>query len=66
MAMTTQSTSDANFAVKSLMVANLQLGSYPTLGIQDTGLSVADALAGSIPTSSAQLYKSANYMKGII
>jgi Pla-1/cef family extracellular lipase len=66
MAMTTQSTSDANFAVKSLMVANLQLGSYPTLGIQDTGLSVADALAGSIPTSSAQLYKSANYMKGSI
>jgi Pla-1/cef family extracellular lipase len=66
MAMTTQSTSDANFAVKSLMAANLQLGSFPTLDIQDTGISVADVLAGSIPASSAQLYKSANYMKGSI
>jgi Pla-1/cef family extracellular lipase len=66
MAMTTQSTSDANFAVKSLMVANLQAGSYPTLGIQDTGISVADVLAGQIPSTSVQLYKSANYMKGSI
>ncbi|NQY89257.1 MAG: lipase [Colwellia sp.] len=64
--MTTQSTSDANFAVKSLMAANLALGSYPILSIQDTIDSVADVLAGTIPPESVQLYKSANYMKGSI
>lgn len=64
--MTTQSTSDANFAAKSIMAANLALGSYPILGIQDTGASVADILEGTIPPESVQLYKSANYMKGSI
>lgn len=66
MAMTTQSTSDANFAVKSLMVANLQQGVRPTLSIKDSGTSVADKLAGKIPSTSVQLYKSANYMSGSI
>jgi len=74
MAMTTQSTADANFALKSVMGLNAQgylasggqAGSIPTLGIQDTGASVADILAGSIPDSSIPLYSAANYLRGSI
>ena len=66
MAMTTQSTTDVLSSVKSLMAANAQLGSVPTIGIQDTGDSVADKLAGQIPPSSEPLYKAANYMRGSV
>jgi len=66
MAMTTQSTSDILTSVKSLMAANAQLGSVPTIGIQDTGASVADILAGNIPESSIPLYSAANYMRGSV
>ena len=66
MAMTTQSTTDVLSSVKSLMAANAQLGSVPTIGIQDTGASVADILAGNIPPSSVPLYSAANYMRGSV
>jgi len=66
MAMTTQSTTDALDAVKSLLAANAQLGSVPQIGIQDTGASVADILAGNIPDSSIPLYSAANYMRGSV
>jgi Pla-1/cef family extracellular lipase len=66
MAMTTQSTTDALDAVKSLLAGNAQLGSVPQIGIQDTGASVADILAGNIPESSIPLYSAANYMRGSV
>ena len=66
MAMTTQSTTDVLSSIKSLMAANAQLGSVPTIGIQDTGDSVADKLAGKIPVSSEPLYSAANYMLGSV
>jgi Pla-1/cef family extracellular lipase len=66
MAMTTQSTTDALDSVKSLLAANAQLGSVPTIGIQDTGASVADILGDNIPDSSKPLYSAANYMRGSV
>jgi Pla-1/cef family extracellular lipase len=66
MAMTTQSTTDAIFAVKSVMVGNLQQGVFPTIGIQDTGASVADILAGFLPPEQVPLFQTANYMRGSI
>jgi len=66
MAMTTQSTTDSLDAVKSLLAGNAQLGSVPQIGIQDTGASVADILAGNIPDSSIPLYSAANYMRGSV
>jgi len=66
MAMTTQSTTDVLSSVKSLMAANAQLGVVPTIGIQDTGASVADILAGNIPPESVPLYSAANYMRGSV
>jgi Pla-1/cef family extracellular lipase len=69
---TTQSTSRVLSTVKSLMaagvpqmVANAQQG-IPAIGIADTGISVADVLAGVIPASSVPLYSTANYMRGSI
>lgn len=44
MAMTTQSTVDALGSVKSLMAQGLQMGSIPAIGVQDSGISVADVL----------------------
>ena len=66
MAMTTQSTTDVLFTLKSLMANNLQQGIYPSIGMADTGLSVADVLAGQIPAEAVPLYSAANYMKGSI
>ncbi len=70
MAMTTQSTGDVFNTIKGLMVANLQQGKFPTIGIQDTGLSVAQVLVGSgvLPADSSALplFSAANYMKGSI
>jgi len=74
MTMTTQSTVDSSFAVKSVMGLNAQAylasagaaGSIPTVGIQDTGASVADILAGNIPAASIPLYSAANYLRGSI
>ncbi|NQZ81026.1 MAG: lipase [Colwellia sp.] len=66
MAMTTQSTTDVLFTVKSMMAANAAQGIVPTIGVADTGLTVADALAGLIPPSLVPLYSSANLMQGSI
>jgi Pla-1/cef family extracellular lipase len=66
MAMTTQSTTDVLFTLKSLMANNLQQGIYPSIGMADTGLSVADVLAGQIPAEAVPLYSAANYMRGSI
>ncbi|MFT5757305.1 MAG: Pla-1/cef family extracellular lipase [Alteromonadaceae bacterium] len=66
MAMTTQSTSNVLFTVKSMMAANAGQGIVPTIGMADTGLTVADALAGLIPPSLVPLYSTANLMKGSI
>lgn len=66
MAMTTQSTTDVLFTLKSLMANNLQQGIYPSVVMADTGLSVADVLTGQIPAEAVPLYSAANYMKGSI
>ena len=66
MAMTTQSTTDVLFTLKSLMANNLQQGIYPSIGMADTGMSVADVLAGQIPAEAVPLYSAANYMRGSI
>ena len=72
MAFTTQSTVDVLATTKALMannvpamVANAMQG-VPAIGVQDTGLSVADILAGKIPTASIPLYSAANFMQGSI
>jgi len=66
MAMTTQSTTDVLFTLKSLMANNLQSGVYPSVTMTDTGMSVADVLSGQIPAEAVPLYSAANYMKGSI
>ncbi|XQW83774.1 VolA/Pla-1 family phospholipase [Thalassotalea piscium] len=65
-ALTTQSTSDVLFTNKALMAANVQQGVYPSIAVTDTGASVADILAGQIPTDLVPLYSAANYMQGSI
>ena len=72
MAFTTQSTIDVLATTKALMannvpamVANAMQG-IPTIGVQDTGMSVADILAGQIPPSLVPLYSTANFMQGSI
>lgn len=71
-AMTTQSTTRVLSTVKQLlaasvpqMAANAQAGN-PAIGVADTGLSVADVLAGQIPPSLVPLYSAANYISGSI
>lgn len=71
-AMTTQSTTRVLSTVKSLlaagvpqMLANAQQG-IPAIGIQETGLSVANVLDGLIPADLVPLYSSANYFRGSI
>jgi Pla-1/cef family extracellular lipase len=70
MAMTTQSTGDVFNTIKSMLVGNLQQGVYPTIGIQDTGMSVADVMvaSGALPADSTSLpvFSAANYMQGTI
>ncbi|MEW6991092.1 VolA/Pla-1 family phospholipase [Colwelliaceae bacterium 6441] len=66
MAMTTQSTTDVLYTLKSLMANDLQQGIYPSIGMADTGLSVADVLAAQIPAEAVPLYSAANYMRGSI
>jgi len=72
MAFTTQSTIDVLATTKALMannvptmVANAMQGT-PTIGVQDTGMSVADILAGKIPAELVPLYSTANFMQGSI
>jgi Pla-1/cef family extracellular lipase len=71
-AMTTQSTTRVLSTVKSLMaagvpqmVANAMEG-IPTIGVADTGMSVATVLTGLIPESLVPLYSAANYIRGSI
>lgn len=66
MAMTTQSTTDVLDAIKGILAMNAQMGNVPTIGVQDTTLSVADALAGQIPAEADTLYRSANLLAGTI
>ncbi len=72
MAFTTQSTVDVSATTKALMannvpamVANAMQG-IPAIGVQDTGMSVADILAGQIPAELVPLYSAANFMQGSI
>ncbi len=83
MALTTQSTVDVLATSKALMannvpamVANAMKG-IPTIGVQDTGMSVANILApypeghpdfdkNKIPQSLVPLYSTANFMQGSI
>ena len=70
MAMTTQSVGVVLNTIKQLMVANLQQGKYPTIAVQDTGMSVANVMvaSGVLPanSSSLPLFSTANYMQGSI
>ncbi|GLX77064.1 lipase [Thalassotalea insulae] len=66
MAMTTQSTTDVSYTLKSLMANNLQQNIVPSISMADTGMSVADVLDGQIPAETVPLYSAANYMKGSI
>jgi Pla-1/cef family extracellular lipase len=72
MAFTTQSTIDVLATSKALMANNVPtmlanaMEGIPTIGIQDTGMSVADILAGQIPPSLVPLYSTANFMQGSI
>ena len=71
-AMTTQSTVDVLATSKALMANNVPamvenaMKGIPTIGIQDTGMSVADILTGQIPDSLIPLYSTANFMQGSI
>ncbi|WP_286261688.1 VolA/Pla-1 family phospholipase [Thalassotalea atypica] len=69
MAMTTQSTVDALGSVKSLMAQGLQMGSIPAIGVQDSGISVADVFASQgvqLTPELAGVYGTANYLAGSI
>ncbi|MBL4942038.1 MAG: lipase [Colwellia sp.] len=72
MAFTTQSTIDVLATTKALMANNVPamvanaIQGIPTIGVMDTGMSVADILAGQIPPSLAPLYSTANFMQGSI
>lgn len=71
-AMTTQSTVDVLATSKALMANNVPamvenaMNGIPTIGVQDTGMSVADILVGKIPDSLIPLYSAANFMQGSI
>jgi len=72
MAFTTQSTVDVLATTKALMANNVPtmlanaMEGVPTIGVMDTGMSVADILAGQIPPSLVPLYSTANFMQGSI
>ncbi|MBU2869376.1 VolA/Pla-1 family phospholipase [Colwellia sp. E2M01] len=72
MALTTQSAVDVLTTTKALMANNVPamvesaMNGTPIIGVQDTGMSVADILAGQIPASLVPLYSSANFMQGSI
>jgi len=77
MAFTTQSTVDVLATSKALMANNVPamlenaMNGIPTIGVQDTGMSVADILNADpenpqIPPSLVPLYSTANFMQGII
>lgn len=72
MSLTTQSTVDVLNTTKALMANNIPtmleaaLGGTPAIGVQDTGMSVADILASQIPAELAPLYSSANFLQGSI
>ena len=83
MAFTTQSTIDVLATVKALMASNVPtmlanaMEGIPTIGVQDTGRSVADILApypeghpdfdkNKIPAELVPLYSAANFMQGSI
>jgi len=73
MALTTQSTVDVLATTKGLMANNVPAmaenaldNGIPAIGVQDTGMSVADILADKIPAELIPLYSSANFMQGSI
>ncbi len=73
MALTTQSTTDVLATAKALMASNVPqmvedalVNGIPAIGVMDTGMSVADILAGQIPDSMVPLYSAANFMQGSI
>ena len=77
MALTTQSTIDVLATVKALMASNVPAmvenatKGIPAIGVQDTGMSVAqilnaDPINPQIPPSLVPLYSAANFMQGSI
>ncbi|MCW8865566.1 MAG: lipase [Colwellia sp.] len=72
MALTTQSTVDVLATTKALMANNVPamveaaMNGVPTIGVMDTGASVADILAGQIPAELIPLYSAANFLQGSI
>lgn len=72
MAFTTQSTVDVLATAKALMANNVPamvasaMEGIPTIGVQDTGMSVADILAAQVPASLLPIYSTANFMQGSI
>ena len=73
MSMTTQSTADVLATTKALMASNVPamvedalVNGIPAIGVLDTGMSVADILAGQIPDELIPLYSAANFMQGSI
>jgi len=73
MSMTTQSTADVLATSKALMASNIEamaidaaINGIPAIGVVDTGLSVADILAGQIPAELEPLYSTANFFQGSI
>lgn len=71
-AFTTQSTVDVLTTTKALMANNVPmmvesaLQGMPAIGVQDTGMSVADVLASQIPSALIPLYSAANFIQGSI
>ena len=72
MALTTQSTVDVLATTKGLMANNVPamvqaaMTGTPTIGVVDTGMSVADILSGQIPAELVPLYSTANFLQASI
>ncbi|MGB0937207.1 MAG: VolA/Pla-1 family phospholipase [Colwellia sp.] len=71
-AFTTQSTVDVLGTVKKLMASKVPamladaMAGKPSIGVMDTGMSVADIIKDRIPAALVPLYSTANFMQGSI
>jgi Pla-1/cef family extracellular lipase len=71
-AMTTQSTVDVLGTVKKLMASKVPamladaMAGKPSIGVMDTGMSVADIIKDRIPAALVPLYTTANFLQGSV
>ena len=67
-AMTTQSTTDVLFTVKSLLAAKAKLGQLPVISVTDTTKTVAEIIDpdGNFPPNLTALYSTASYYTGSV